>query len=144
MNVQMLKFSKSKNSDWHHVSVEVALTEEGNPDPENQKEISLPIKKNLPLELKSFSNKESGTIVIWSNHDRNDLKCSDVIEETKVWIGRTFRKFIWKGIKILVNGEEVKAIDPLYVTTEKTKFPGDPSAYEYQTIKLDCLYLKVT
>jgi hypothetical protein len=128
-------YSKSINSDWHNVSVEVAQ-KNGNPDPENQKDISEPNKIQLPQEYKSFNKYETGTIVVWSNHDRNELNGSDVIEETKVWIGRTFRKFIWKGIKIFVNGEEIKAIDPLYVTTEKTNFPADPKAYEYETSKI--------
>ncbi len=128
-------YSKSINSDWHNVNVEVAQ-KNGNPDPENQKDISEPNKIQLPQEYKSFNKYETGTIVVWANHDRNELNGSDVIEEAKVWIGRTFRKFIWKGIKIFVNGEEIKAIDPLYVTTEKTNFPADPKAYEYETSKI--------
>jgi len=59
-----------------------------------------------------------------------------MLEEFRVWTGRTFRKFIWKGVNIVLNGGEVNAIDPLYVTTEKTRFPDDEPAYEYQQMEI--------
>jgi len=124
-------YSKKKDNDWHSIYVEVAVDNSGQPDPENQKNISEPVKDTVPKEFKSLVGNESGTLVIWSNNDTNEIRASEVIEETKIWAGRTFRKFIWKNTNITINGEDIKAIDPLYVETKKTRFPEDPKAYEY-------------
>jgi len=129
-------FSKTKDSDWYSVYVEVALKPDGGPDPENQKDISKPKKEDIPKEFKKLVGDKSGTLVIWSNNDTNEIRASEVVEETKIWAGRTYRKFIWKNINLLINGEEIHAIDPLYVKTTKTRFPKDPKAFEYQTINL--------
>ena len=116
-------FSKTKDSDWYSVYVEVALKPDGGPDPENQKDISKPKKEDIPKEFKKLVGDKSGTLVIWSNNDTNEIRASEVVEETKIWAGRTYRKFIWKNINLLINGEEIHAIDPLYVKTTKTRFP---------------------
>ena len=70
----------------------------------------------------------SGTVVAWSKYDRQPADADTVIEKTKVYMGRTFRRFIWDGVDIYVNGEKIFAIDPLYVTLEKTQFPEDAKA----------------
>ena len=129
-------FSKTSQTDWHSVLVEVAIDKNGQPDPENQKEISKPIKEAIPKEFEKLVGKDSGTLVVWSNNDTNDINATEVIEETKIWCGRTYRKLIWKNLDIYINGEKVDAIDPLYVETKKTKFPEDPKAYEYSTCKI--------
>ena len=126
-------YSKTKDGEWHSVYVKVAVDSKGQPDPENQKDISQPIQENIPKEFSKLAGNESGTLVVWSDNDSNDVRASEVIEETKIWSGRTYRKFIWKNTNIIINGENVKAIDPLYVETKKTKFPDDPKAFEYSS-----------
>ena len=44
-------FSKTKDSDWYSVYVEVALKPDGGPDPENQKDISKPKKEDIPKRI---------------------------------------------------------------------------------------------
>ena len=124
-------FSKVKGSDWYSVQAIVA------DDPEEQEGISSPIKENIPDQYKDLIGDSSGTLVIWADHDRNSENAENIIEETKIWVGRTFRKFIWQGISFTINGELVYAIDPLYLNNEKTKFPDDPIAKEQPTILID-------
>lgn len=77
---------------------------------------------------------ESGTVVVWRKCDRPKDNYASVVEESKFYFGRVFRKFIWgtargyETVEIKVNGQEVKAFDPLFVTTEKTRFPDDKQA----------------
>ena len=73
-----------------------------------------------------------GTIIIWSKYDRLREKYSDLIEEFKTYLGRTYRYFIWNEclpghtkhprefpVEIILNNKKIDAHDPLYVRTEK-------------------------
>ena len=79
----------------------------------------------------------SGTVVIWSKHDRQKVSVEKLISETHLYVGRTFRYFIWDGIKISVDGDPIKAHDPLYRRVDKTMFPDDPVGREYPEMKVD-------
>lgn len=95
-----------------------------------------PEEVDLPSNVKPLPGADAGTIVIWPKYDRQRKSGHLIIDEAKHWFARTFRYFIWDGVEISVNGEEVKAHDPLYVRTEGTKFPNDPKAKEFKTIEL--------
>ena len=60
-----------------------------------------------------------------------------MIKYANEYIGRTFRKFIWDGVTINLDNVEVKAHDPLYLTTAKTAFPNDPPAREYEPFTIE-------
>jgi hypothetical protein len=140
-------YSKYIGGDWLYTYLDLDEIERAD-NAEKDWEIPSPIKKN-PSEA-SFQIKnipmEHGTIVVWSKYDRNRDKPAILIEELRSWIGRTFRYFIWNEglsqgevlrqfpVSIFLNGQEIKAIDPLYVRTEKTAYPEDPKAIEYQEI----------
>jgi len=99
--------------------------------------------KKLPKKYENIASEGSGTIVVWTKYDRQPESAETIEQRMKVWLGRTYRYFIWERTQIFVNGEEVKAIDPLYVNTEKTKFPNDPKAEEIKTpIKFDWTTMK--
>ena len=123
-------YSKEKNLNWYYTKVDIS------PDNPNKNEIPKAIQKNPPSELAKLSGKESGTIIVWCQHDKQDGKPSDLIEEFKIWSGRTFRKFIFKGLKILINNEEIKSIDPTFLNVETSKFPEDPKGELIQQVKL--------
>ena len=58
----------------------------------------------------------SGTVVKWSRCDRLDNKrISTITRKLLGSLGRQFRHFLWSGVSIHVNGDEVQAIDPLYL-----------------------------
>src|SRR5690349_15346347 len=47
----------------------------------------------------------SGTLVCWSQCDRLDnRRVSTIVRKLEVELGRRFRHFIWKGLRITVNG----------------------------------------
>lgn len=125
-------YSKEKGGSWNYTYIDLDLVSK---EPPEMVSIPEPIEKNLPDEFKTLTGDEKGTVVIWSKYDRQQESASKLIEELKIWVGRTFRTFIWKNIRLFINGDEVKAIDPLYVKTAKTKFPEDSAGHEYQPIK---------
>lgn len=99
--------------------------------------IPVPEEKSLPKEYRELVGSKSGTVVIWSKYDRQPDDGGDIERRFRIWLGRTYRRFITrKGIKIVLNGEVVSAIDPLYIEIEKTQFPGDPKAFEFPPMKI--------
>ena len=99
--------------------------------------IPAPVNKTLPHKYANLVDKNHGTLILWSKYDRQKLSAPSMIKYANEYIGRTFRKFIWDGVTINLDNVEVKAHDPLYLTTAKTAFPNDPPAREYEpfTIK---------
>lgn len=84
-------------------------------------------------EWRSFS----GTIVTWSKCDRVDnRRISTVARKLHEPLGRMFRHFIWKGVKITVNGEAVKPLDPLFLhktaALRGAVAVGEPLTFEIQ------------
>lgn len=121
-------YSKLSTSDsWSHTFFDIEEIEKN----KSQATISIPIKSQIPSEYANLVGKNHGTLVVWSKIDRQDKSAKDIIEDSKVWIGRTFRKFIFNKIKFFIDGEEVKAIDPLYLNPEFTNFPLDQKAIEW-------------
>jgi hypothetical protein len=63
-----------------------------------------------------FPYSRSGTIVIWSKCDRLDYKTSlRLVGRLTERLGQTFRREIWKGKSISVNGIRLRSIDPLFL-----------------------------
>ena len=126
-------YSRVAPGDWTHVYIDLDEIEKtaGSDDATG---IQPPITKSPPADLEALLPSSSGTVVVWSKYDNQQERASLVLQEMKKWLGRTFRKFIWEGLRITVNGETVRAIDPLYVNTKNTYFPDDPSAEEFEPI----------
>lgn len=84
--------------------------------------------------VKYLEKSETGTLVIWSKYDNQVEKYETIIEESKFWIGRTFRRFIWgeatgySAVTIKLNGDTIKAYDPLFVNRKFTGFEYDDKA----------------
>lgn len=126
-------YSKVDGGSWQYTFIDLDLI---TARPPKMEEIPDPVKKDIPANAVDLVGADHGTLVIWTKYDRQHLGALDLIDELRVWVGRTYRHFIWNGAKLTVNGEVVKAIDPLYVTTRLSKFPDDPSAHEYKSIDL--------
>jgi histidine kinase/DNA gyrase B/HSP90-like ATPase len=125
-------FSKTKSGAWLFTQIDLDDIASG-----NQEGIPEPQPESPPNELVDLAGSESGTLMIWRKHDKQDAPASRLKEDLIAWAGRVYRKFIWRGANITVNGERVHAIDPLYVTTRETQFPDDPPAEEYQLMTID-------
>jgi len=121
-------YSKTKNGNWLYTYLDLDEIKSG-----QLKFIPKPISKDPDLKISNHI-KVSGTVVIWSKYDKQNETFDKIITESKIWIGRTFRKFIWgdavgfDSVKIHLNEEEIKAIDPLYVKKEKTGFENEAQA----------------
>lgn len=78
---------------------------------------------------------DSGTAVMWTRCDRLDnRRISTITRKLLVALGRRFRYFLWGGASIVVNGDVVKPIDPLFLDpdalfTGATQF-AEESVYE--------------
>lgn len=131
-------YSKQADGDWNYtyIDLEEVSSQEMTSIPE-------PVKRMPPPDLKVLTNESKGTLVVWKKYDKQPTDASEIIRELAIWMGRTYRKFIWgevqgvpSSVSFYVNGEEVRAIDPLYAKTEKTRFIDDPKAEKYETMEL--------
>lgn len=143
-------YSKANGSDWYYTYLDLDDIEKSDLQ-EKEWEIPTPQKLKPPLEdnLDKYLPAKSGTVVVWSKYDRAADKPSVLIEQFRVWLGRTYRYFIWNEpvvpkvqlrnspLAIYLNGKEIPAIDPLYVRTEKTEFPDDKKAFEFPAVVFD-------
>lgn len=121
-------YSKIRGGEWMYTYTDI---DEITSQPPKMESIPDPKPKSIPDKYKEYSKQDSGTILIWKKYDRLKDKVERVIDNSNIWIGRTYRYFIWDGVNIFLNGGIVHAIDPLYVNTSKTKFPEDPPAEEF-------------
>ena len=134
--------SKPEGGEWNYTYLDLDEIEISDADGRDW-EIPSPVKKSPddfvpPIYIPSTH----GTIVIWSKYDRAQDKFKNIVDEFRVWVGRTFRYYIWNQaedrkipLAIFLNGKEVNAVDPLYVRTQLTAFPEDPPANEYASIE---------
>lgn len=61
---------------------------------------------------------DSGTVVVWKKCDRLEFKNEkSYLAKIRKILGRLFRKHIWDGKEIIVGGESVKPIDPLFLSS---------------------------
>jgi hypothetical protein len=64
---------------------------------------------------------QSGTLITWTRCDRLDnRRVSTIVRKMATELGRRFRHYIWNGLKITINGDDVKAFDPLYLHPKAT------------------------
>ena len=123
-------YSKENGKDWFYTKVDIS------PENKNKNEIPPASKKEPSSELQKLAGKKSGTIVIWRKHDRQDGKPVDLINNFKLWAGRTYRKFIFKGIKIIISNEEIKSVDPTFMNVKTSKFPEDKKGEFIDIVKI--------
>jgi len=63
-----------------------------------------------------FAKTESGTIVVWTKCDRIEFKNEkSFLAKIRKSLGRLFRKHIWEGKEIIVCGDKVAPVDPLFL-----------------------------
>lgn len=122
-------YSKTHNGKWLHTYIDLDEIAE-----ERQEGIPEPKEADPPNDLAHLISDRAGTLMVWLKHDKQDAPADRLIEEFTIWAGRTYRRFLWNGVSIVVNGKQVPAIDPLYVCTAQTRFPEDPSAEEFSTM----------
>lgn len=98
-------------------------------------EVPVPKRVDAPPGAKAS---KSGTIVLWTNCDRLDnRRVGTISRKLALTLGQTFRHFIWGKTKILINGEAVKAVDPLFRRRDRgeptAQVFGEPMEYEVRS-----------
>lgn len=125
-------YSKIKNGTWFWTYIDI---QEIMAQKSGETSIPEPVQKSPPDTYKHLVGDASGTLVVWRKYDRQPESAHKMLDKMRVWLGRTYRYFIWdENLKIFVNAEVVKAIDPLYVRWEQTNFPNDPLGEEFPPI----------
>ena len=132
-------YSKIKGKEWYYITFDLTNSDD------IQFGIAPPIKKEPPKEYIELAGKDQGTVVVWSKFDKiddQDLHSNSHQDEFEPqfsldpygklnhFIGRTYRKSIWNGVKFTVNANNVFSFDPLYLNKQNNQFPNDESAIQ--------------
>jgi hypothetical protein len=135
-------YSKQNHGEWLFTYMD--LDEINNSGSSKLDGIPIPrVKAPASTYSERLKHSPSGTIVKWLKCDRASDRYENIVEESRFFFGRSFRKFIWgtnrqfNQIKIWVNGQITPAFDPLFVTTELTAFPDDPKAEHFEPNSLE-------
>jgi hypothetical protein len=123
-------YSKEKGGQWRYTYIDLDEIEAKKLD-----EIPEPVTAEIPKKFLHLISDDRGTLVLWSKYDKQKKSAPLLAKDATHWIGRTFRYFIWDGVQITLDGQEVKAHDPLYTRTEKTNFPSDPKGKQFESVK---------
>ncbi len=76
--------------------------------------ISVATLAQLPKWAETFAE-DHGTLVIWSHCDRLlNRKAITLVEKLKPALGRIYRRMMWAGVDISINGQPVVPVDPLF------------------------------
>lgn len=58
----------------------------------------------------------SGTLVMWTRCDRLDnRRVSTIVRKIETELARRFRHYLWNGLRIIINGDPITPVDPLYL-----------------------------
>jgi hypothetical protein len=130
-------YSKTKSSTWNYTYLDLDEIKSG-----NLKYLPYPKEKKPNFNIADYID-DSGTVVVWSKYDKQVYRYEDIIKESRFWIGRTFRKFLWgeaegyDKVKISLNGKTIKAFDPLFVNKESTGYEDEPQAELLEPQKIE-------
>lgn len=97
--------------------------------------IPRPHRRDLPSYVQALA-RNHGTLVIWPRCDRLDFrKASTLTEKLQFSLGRIYRRMLWGGLHIIINGVSVAAVDPMFCHPETglggaTPY-GTPLHYEF-------------
>jgi hypothetical protein len=96
----------------------------------------------LVKEPPSTCKGKSGTLVKLSRCDRlENRRISTILRKLEGDLSRRFRHYIWKGLRISLNGDVVSAFDPLYLQAEAgtscARLFGEELRYEVRAIPSD-------
>ena len=110
-------YSKIETGNWQWTYIDLDEIS-GKDDASIPKPINKKPKLDGSVDLDSLS---SGTVLIWSKYDKAIDDYDTIIEESKFYIGRTFRKFIQGRaedhsgkVNIELNDHKIFAWDPLF------------------------------
>jgi len=102
--VDVFTWTRPRDVVWSYLDVDAIRTGEMDAVP-------LPRRKAAPMTCGT----PSGTVVVWSRCDRlHGYGSRSFLRGIAATLGRVFREHVWAGRTILLNGERVVAVDPLF------------------------------
>lgn len=120
-------YSKIETGNWQWTYIDLDEIS-GKDDASIPKPINKKPKLDGSVDLDSLS---SGTVLIWSKYDKAIDDYATIIEESKFYIGRTFRKFIQGRaedhsgkVNIELNDHKIFAWDPLFHFQADIEYPN--------------------
>jgi hypothetical protein len=79
------------------------------------KVIPRPVPKDLPYKIVPITPSH-GTVILWRQCDRlNPRRPASLVHRLHKELGRVFRFSLWKGLRVRINGQELRPHDPLYL-----------------------------
>jgi hypothetical protein len=88
--------------------------------------VQIPAPKRAPVPGRRSAHSSSGTVVVLSDCDRIDLRSPSAAASITKNLGRIFRRAIIRGASVVVNGEPVCPVDPLFSDSNHTIAQGTP------------------
>ena len=102
-------YSKQASAEWLWTYIDI---DEITSEPPRFTSIPVPTHKAIPNEQADLVDDDSGTLVVWSKYDRQPESSPKIVNEMHVWMGRTYRRFLRKGLMLEINNAPVFVIDP--------------------------------
>jgi len=90
----------------------------------------------------------TGTAVVWSRCDRLSFRRVETFRDRlSAALGRSFRYFIWEGVKLTIDGSAIAPIDPLFCesreASSKASRVGRPLLFEVASQRIPELSSKI-
>jgi len=99
--------------------------------------VPMPRRAALPEWVRSSAG-PSGTLVYWTRCDRLEgRRVSTIVRHLHRPLGRMFRYFLWRGIALTINGDAVRPIDPLFLSSD-TALAGATPYGEPRVYRVRC------
>src|SRR5262249_17337903 len=116
----------------HHTYLDVDAIARG-----EMTDIPAPRRAVVPSELNKNCG-PSGTLVVWSECDRiRRARMPAIVSKVRRRLGQIYRKYLWRGLDIRVNGHRLVSVDPLLIDsraeTKGGRLYGRPLCYEITT-----------
>lgn len=129
-------WSKPPGGEWMFTYLDVNEIESG-----ALPNCPIPIPQEPPEHYSNLHGKDQGTLVLWEKYYGRKKSIGQISKEAPVYLGRTYRYFIWNEgpngesigsrkdpLRLFFDGEELHAVDPLYANKNNNRFPDDPPA----------------
>ncbi len=105
------------------------------------REVPRPVRANYPAVCPPISS-PTGTAIVWSRCDRlENRRPSTIARKLVSFLGRIFRYHLWRGVKITVNGEALRGVDPLFLHPKSVlagaRSFGEPMSYEMEGVRFN-------
>lgn len=85
--------------------------------------VPYPVSATVPEGFRADAGR-TGTLILWTRCDRLDVvRPSSAEQQLSLHLGRTYRHFLFDGLRIVINGIAVRPIDPLMLD-ERALFHG--------------------